>query len=280
MPYQAEISRTNPACILFLIDQSGSMCASWGGGAAKSKADGVADIINRLLQELVLRCAKTEGVRDYFHVGVVGYGSHTGPAFGGALAGKELVPVSQVGDNPCEIEDRTKKVADGAGGLVDLNIRFPIWFKPVASGGTPMRQAFTVAVSIVRQFLAKFPHCFPPIVINLTDGDSTDGDPADLMRQLTALASTDGQVLLFNFHISAAGGGQIAFPHSPEQLPSDRFARLLFDGASELTSYMREMAQADHGMPLPSGARGYVFNADSVLMIQALDIGTRVDNLR
>jgi hypothetical protein len=55
MPYTAEISRANPSCFLFLIDQSGSMADPFGGGAARRKADGVADAINRLLQNLVIK---------------------------------------------------------------------------------------------------------------------------------------------------------------------------------------------------------------------------------
>ena len=39
----------------------------FGAGESKrKKADGVADAINRLLQNLVIKCAKEEGVRDYF----------------------------------------------------------------------------------------------------------------------------------------------------------------------------------------------------------------------
>jgi hypothetical protein len=103
---------------------------------------GVADAINRLLQNLVLKCAKEEGVRDYFYVGVLGYGTKVGPAFTGPLAGRDLVPINEVGNMPARVEARTRKVDDGAGGFVDQTIRLPIWFDPVANGGTPMCQAF------------------------------------------------------------------------------------------------------------------------------------------
>ena len=39
MPYTAEISRANPTCFLFLIDQSGSMADSFGTEGAGRKAD-------------------------------------------------------------------------------------------------------------------------------------------------------------------------------------------------------------------------------------------------
>jgi hypothetical protein len=43
LPYSAEISRTNPTAILFLLDQSSSMLEAFGSQPEKSKADGVAE---------------------------------------------------------------------------------------------------------------------------------------------------------------------------------------------------------------------------------------------
>ncbi len=278
MSYSAEISRANPSCFLFLIDQSGSMADPFPADPGKRKADGVADAINRLLQNLVIKCAKAEGVRDYYYVGVIGYGERIGPAFGGALSGQELVPISAVAANPVRIEERKKKVDDGAGGLVEQTVMFPIWFDPVANKGTPMREALTLADRILRQFVADHPHCFPPVLIHISDGESTDGDPTDLMRQITTICSTDGAVLLFNLHISSNVSNPIAFPNAPAALP-DKYAQLLFDTSSELTPFMEGVAK-EQGFEIQQGARGFVFNGDLTLVIQALDIGTRPSNLR
>jgi len=79
VPYAADISRANPSCFLFVIDQSGSMGDPFAGaGAGRSKAQELADVINRLLQTLVTRCAHGEDVRDYFEIGVIGYGNAIG----------------------------------------------------------------------------------------------------------------------------------------------------------------------------------------------------------
>ena len=137
--YNAEISRTNPSCFLFLIDQSSSMQdvldptgvqvldqpvvqdgrTYTHAGHGRTKGQAVADGINRLLQNLVIKCAKSEGVRDYYHVGVLGYGTTVGPAFSGPLAGRELAPIGDIATMPARVEERTKKVDDGAGGLVN-----------------------------------------------------------------------------------------------------------------------------------------------------------------
>ncbi len=281
MPYSAEISRTNPTCFVFLIDQSLSMNEPFGGEAGgKSKAQGVADAINRLLQTLVLRCAKSEGVRDYFHVGVVGYGNLIGPAFKGPLAGQEIVPISALANQPLRIDERVRKIDDGAGGLVDQSVKFPIWFEPVADGRTPMCQALRLAKHIVGEFIGRAPDCFPPLVINITDGEANDGDPEPPAAEIMAMHSSDGQVLLFNVHLSSRSEKPIEFPGDDAGLPDD-YAKLLFRMSSALPDRMREVAQREE-MAVTGISRGFVFNADLVSVIRFLDIGTRVDarNLR
>jgi hypothetical protein len=279
MPYSAEISRANPSCFLFLVDQSGSMEDPFGGGeSARKKADSVADAINRLLQNLVIKCAKEEGIRDYFYVGVLGYGDQVGPALSGPLAGKELVSISDIGNHPARIEQRVKKVEDGAGGLVEQPIRFPVWFDPKSHGATPMCQALTLAHDVLGRWLPQHPDSFPPIVINLTDGEATDGNPAAAATALRDLQSSDGNVLLFNIHLSSKGARPIEFPEATGGLP-DQYAKQMFELSSMLTPTMRAIAQQE-GYAVGDGSRGFVFNADMVSLIKFLDIGTRPSNLR
>ena len=278
MVYTAEISRSNPSCFLFLIDRSGSMEDDWAGEPGKQKAEGLATVINRLLQNLVIKCAKSEGVRDYYHVGVLGYGGNVGPAFSGQLAGKNLAPISEIADTPARIEERTRKTDDGAGGLVEQTVKFPVWFDAVASGGTPMCQAFTRAQSIVRGWLERHPDGFPPIVINITDGEATDGDPTKPAEALKGLGNSDGNALLFNVHLSSQRAEPVQFPGSDSALP-DKYAKLLFSLSSPLPEFMRSLAQQE-GFDVGDSSRGFVFNADPVSVIQFLDIGTRPSNLR
>ncbi|MCX6113091.1 MAG: VWA domain-containing protein [Proteobacteria bacterium] len=278
MAYTADISRTNPSCFLFLIDRSGSMEDTFGSDPKRRKADGVADAINRLLQTLTIRCAKAEGVRDYYYVGVIGYGDIIDSAFTGALSGKELVPLSEVAMNPARIETRTKKVEDGAGGLVEQSIKFPTWFAPIANGGTPMCQALKLAQSIIQKWLSQHPDCFPPIIMNITDGEATDGNPIIPAEALTRLSNNDGNVLLFNLHISSHQANPIMFPDSEGILP-DEFARILFGMSSNFPTHLINAAQQE-GFQVSENTRGFVFNADITSVIQFLDIGTRPSNLR
>lgn len=275
MPYSAEISRTNPTCFLFLIDQSQSMREPFGADVAKSKAEGVADAMNRLLQTLVYRCARGEEVLDRYVVGVFGYGKDVGSALGGPLAGEQLVPISSVANGPLRIEERMRKVDDGAGGLVEQKVRFPVWFEPQANGRTPMCAALESARQELQNFIVSFPNCFPPIVINITDGLATDGQPEAWGEALRQLQPVDGNVLLLNLHISSANLQPIEFPNDEQQLVDD-YSRMLFRMSSVLPPPMAQEA-ARQGYDIGEGARGFVFNGNLASVVQFLDIGTRID---
>ena len=281
MAYSAEISRANPSAFLFLIDQSGSMDDPFGRQPDERKADGVADAINRLLQNLVIKCTKSEGVRHYFDVGVIGYGKTgaVGPAFRDALAGKYLVPIYEVADSPTRIEERTKKVPDGAGGLTKQTVKVPIWFDAIADGPTPMCEALGLAHRVLKEWINSHPDSYPPIVINITDGQATDGDPLAPAQELMSLSTNDGNVLFFNCHISERDASPTTFPSGGAELPDDEYASLLFQMSSMLPPGIREAVQSE-GYKLQSGAKGFAFNADLVEMIRFLDIGTRPSSLQ
>jgi hypothetical protein len=273
MAYSVKISRQNPTCFLFLLDQSGSMTDPFGGSSGKRKCDGLADAINRLLYELVLKSTASEGVRDWFHVGVIGYGA-TGvrSAFGGELAGRDLVPISEIADKPLRIEERTRKSDDGAGGIFEQSTKFPVWFEPKAENGTPMCDALLRARDLVQGFIGRSPSCFPPIVINITDGEATDGDPELPAATIRQLATTDGNVLLFNAHLSSESARTIEYPASEAGL-GDQSASRLFRMSSPLPPSFRAAAGRD-GPGRDEAPRGVVYNADLVGIVQFLQTGT------
>src|SRR5262249_32485519 len=220
MAYGAEISRNNPTCFVFLLDQSGSMGDKFGAGETQlRKAYFLADVVNRTLHDLVIRCTRTEEIRDYYYISLIGYGVQ-GPhsvtsAFGGQLNGRTLAKISEVGECPAKIETRAKRVPDGAGGLVEQQVKFPIWLDARSDGATPMCEALGQAKAVVESWLTEHPACFPPVVLHITDGESTDGDPTSAASEISKLASSDGNVLLFNCHLSSDRASKVEYPSSP-----------------------------------------------------------------
>ena len=273
MTYAAPIRRTNPGCLLFLIDQSKSMADPFHG-TGQTKAGVVADALNRLIQNVVLRSAKADGVRDYFRVGVLGYGQGVRAGLGGSVPFKVLIPVSELGAHPLRVETRTKLIPDGVGGVLEQKVKFPVWYDVEASGQTPMCEAFAAAGLAVKGFVEEFPNAFPPIVLNLTDGMPTDGNPQLNARLLSNVGSSDGATLLFNLLISSQPVPADYFPATEERLP-DTCSKLLFRMSSVLPPKLWEAAKAE-GLALQPKARGVVINADPTAIVRFLDIGTRL----
>lgn len=270
--YSSEISRDNPTCILFVIDQSGSMEEKMATG--KSKADFLADVLNKTIYTLVTNCSKADGVRNYFDVGVIGYGGRgAAPGLGGSLSGKVIHPITALATSPLRVEDRKRLEDDGAGGVLERRVKFPVWFDPTSSGGTPMCAGLKEAASALVTWCDAHPNSYPPTVLHVTDGASTDGDPEGIASAIRQISTDDGECLVFNIHVSTQQGETIQFPASDASL-MDSYAKLLFRMSSVFPAHVARLA-ADKGYKLDQGARGFMFNADPKDIANFFDIGTR-----
>lgn len=278
MPHQAPIQRTDPTAFLFLVDQSGSMGDKMAA-SEKTKAQFVADVLNRTLMDLVTRCTKADGVRDYFEIGIIGYGAQGAQnGLQGALGARVLNPISALEANPLRVETRKRKTDDGAGGIIEQSVKFPVWFEPMANGGTPMCDAIRKAGEELAAWCDAHPNSYPPAVLHVTDGESTDGDPEPLADALRQFATNDGNVLLLNLHVSAVAGNPISFPATDSGLP-DQYAKTLFRMSSQLPAHLAKAVQ-EKGLKVSSESKGYVFNAEASEIVDFFDIGTRASQLR
>jgi hypothetical protein len=141
-----------------------------------------------------------------------------------------------------------------------------------------MCAALRRARSILEPWVLEHPDSFPPIIINITDGESTDGDPSTEAFSLRSLSTRDGNALFFNVHISSRAGSPIELPSDASALPDD-YAKTLFHASSVLAPAMISQARLE-GMPVTDQSRGFVYNAAIENVIQFLVIGTRPSNLR
>lgn len=221
-----------------------------------------------------MKCARGSDIRDFFHVAVLGYGQATGSAFTGPLAGRDLVPISDIAKSPARVEERVRKIPDGVGGLIEERFELPIWIDPINVGGTPMTQVFEKAQHILRGWLQAHSDCYPPMIINVTDGEADDpATAATAANALKSMSSLDGSVLLFNIHISSINTNAVVFPASEVGLPDDK-AVALFRMSSELPPQLISFAK-ESGLGAGPGSRGFAFNTDMTNLISILDVGTK-----
>jgi hypothetical protein len=277
MSYTKEINRKNPTCFLFVIDQSGSMDETMSGGRIKSEF--VADVLNRTIAETIVRCTKADGVRDYFEIGVIGYGGDdVGSAFGGALSGHTLLPISEIECNPLRIDEREQDIDTGDDVLDRQVVKFPVWIDPQHDGGTPMCAAMGMIAETVAEWCDSHPSSYPPTIVHVTDGQSTDGDPEEIAEAVKGISTNDGEVLLFNLHVDTKSGDEIVFPSSEDELPDD-YARLLFRMSSTVPDHLISVAQS-MGYDVTDDSRFFAYKAGMDFIGHFFEIGTRASQLR
>ena len=278
-PYTQEISRQNKACFLFLLDQSFSMEEPLGNSTNR-KCDELVTAINGWLQNMAIRASGDEGIKDWMDVGGFGYRTDRSAnpiiesALTGALSGRKFVSIADIGMNPARIDTRNQFIPDEeTGEMIEVPCEVPVWVDPVTEGGTPMCHMLYQAHQMLSEWIALHPRSFPPIVVHITDGESQDGDPIPYADAVKKLATEDGNVLLFNCHLSMTAADPFMFPANEGGLPDD-LARVLFRMSSVLPDPFVRHATME-GFQLQQGARGMAFNADMVCLIQFLNMGTQ-----
>jgi len=288
MSYKAEISRKNPTAFVFLIDQSGSMGAESGindeNGNPVPKAQAVSDAINSLIEELINRCQKREGINDYFDIALLGYGQKSNEAYfawEGDLKGNDWCTISQLKTNFVdEIKYNIEVVIRGK--IETEKQTKKIWINPVAHGITPMKAALIQTKELLEDWIKDHKDSFPPIVINITDAWATDisnkQELIDVANDIKSLQTTDGNVIVFNCHIAGSKAQPTIFPSSIDDLPDDEHAYTLFSMSSELPEQYINLIIEIFGKEALTykHAWGMAYNSPITALIKLLDIGTRV----
>ncbi|MBM3994370.1 MAG: hypothetical protein FJ303_09495 [Planctomycetes bacterium] len=242
------------------------MNGKFGHQPEKKLAEGVADILNDTLANLCIRASRDAGMADYFYLGIIRYHSikdasqmdvnRVESALQGALQGEKLAPISRLALSPLRVKEVKKLAKDPMGREVTKTNRQQVWVEPHGEGNTPLAEALAMAADWVKGFIAGHPGCFPPQVINLTDGRPTT-DPRPNAKALCDLRSSDGNVLFFNVHITDKALTTVEYPGTEAVLPQEektaKLARLLYGMSSILPEKYRVMAQA-MGMTLPDQA--------------------------
>ena len=259
--YQELLSSSKPGLIIIMIDQSGSMGEAYGNS---TKANFAALAVNRVIAEIITACTAGDRIKDRCYVGVVGYGS------GVKLLFLDTVSVLAENTNITTV----KKLSDGAGGLVEADEVVRIFVDPISSNGTPMTEAFQLACQGVEKFISGHPYSFPPIVINITDGEPNNMNTAATeAKKIAQLKTTDGNVIIMNAHIAELSEGKVELPSSNSGFDSNKFANFLFDISTVLPETLAKRAK-NVGFNVQPGSRGFVFNADAKTLVKLLNFGT------
>ncbi len=263
MLYDAHLTWKNPGCVVIVVDQSAITAQLFGNQPSKTKAEAIADAVNSLLYDLVIRCARGDGIHECLRVGVIGYGATVGSALGGVLAGGPLLTIGEVANNPLRVELRER--------FPDRKMKIPIWVEPKAKGNAPSSEPLGLTRIELLEFLQRHPDCFPPLVLHYTS--RMPDEVAELIADsLRGLASSNGGVLLWNCYLMSKQHPPISFPAVETELP-DEPARKLFQMSSYLPSAYATAIQSD-GYSVTPRARAFVLNGNLFPLVGCLPTGS------
>lgn len=279
--YTAQITRNTPTAFIFLIDQSVSMQNyTTLYGEEMPMAEAVARIVNHQLNELVLRCIKGSETRDYYDIAIIGYGEKAYSGWKGELEGRDFVKPSELKEHPYK-KITTKKETRTRKGVKVVEIEEVQWIEAEATEGwTRVHHAFEKAKGLLDEWMKKHhdKDCYPPTIINITDGEFNGATKEYVLQQANELKSmftNDGNVILFNIHISANKAVCVTCPASKDEVSFSSLATTMYEMSSLLPMRYSDRIADLRGDGTPNNRyRAMSINADMSTLIQLMDIGT------
>jgi hypothetical protein len=262
--YSAPITRLHPTAFILLVDRSGSMRERVVfSGAEMTKARAVTLVANSFIDELLYRARREEGTRDYYDMAVIGY---SGDGVRSLVSPDgEFTSPSRLAALPVPREMISRERVLPSGRSVVAVTRHNVWFREKAAGVTPMCEALGEALSLVEWWCRQKRNRvgYPPTVINITDGEASDGDAGAVRavaERIRRTGTADGRTILMNLHLARKDDphSPVLFPSSPSELPDHRYARLLWDMSSDMPdNYHDTIASMRPGAVPPFRALGW-----------------------
>lgn len=279
--YTAQITRNTPTAFIFLIDQSVSMQKyTTLYGEEMPMAEAVARIVNHQLNELVLRCIKGSETRDYYDIAIIGYGENAYSGWKGELEGRDFVKPSELKEHPYK-KITTKKETRTRKGVKVVEVEEVQWIEAEATEGwTRVHHAFEKAKGLLDEWMEKHhdKDCYPPTIINITDGEFNGATKEYVLQQANELKSmftNDGNVILFNIHISANKAVCVTCPASKDEVSFSSLATTMYEMSSLLPMRYSDRIADLRGDGTPNNRyRAMSINTDMSTLIQLMDIGT------
>ncbi|MFI3266437.1 MAG: vWA domain-containing protein [Rikenellaceae bacterium] len=283
---KARITRNTPAAIVVLIDQSGSMSEKINHhGTIKTKAQALAEIVDMMLSELLLRCKVEGAYRDYFDIAVLSY---SGSGVNSMLTPSIVAPFISISNLAesfiCRCNLSRERVLP-SGKTIISTIEQKRWIEPASNGNTPMFKALNTTFDMLSAWLLahRRENHIAPMVFNISDGEASDASYAqleDVAQKIKSLGSPEQQTKLFNIHLASESEQNVLmFPCNKDNLSTHKYAELLYDMSSSLpdeyTSYIESITLAK----ATGSFRGVCYNTDMNKLLGILNIGSASINL-
>ena len=278
--YTQEITRCHRAAIVIAIDQSCSMSGRMVlNGLELPKAEVVSMVAGRLIDELIMRSNREGEFRHYYDIAIIGYsGDRVYSLLGEKL---DFLPITELATRKVPRMVYALNYHTLKDGDTTFSEEVSRWVEPLAQGSTPMCRMLYKVTELVAKWCSRKENreSFPPIVINITDGEPTDCDDnelRDICAQVRRVATEDGETLLLNVHICTDWTlPSIVFPMPDDLIGAGRQARTLAECSSIMPSAFDDAIIELKGMGAVPPFYGMGYNASVIELLSIINIGSR-----
>ena len=263
-------SSATPGLLIIMVDQSGSMMKPYYGDDSRTQY--AAKAVNRVINTLIQKNFDGKAPKNRCFIMVIGYDVEVKKIASGFLQTLE--------QSPLRFDEVMVKVPDGAGGLVEIKKKVPVWIEPIDKDRwTNMTGAFQMAKDTIEAWLQDKPNNPAPVIINISDGrpyyDKKEisvcvNETIEIVNQIKAIDTNDGKVQIFNAMLG--DGEQVIFPVSNTDLVSDE-AKFLYEISTEIPEAYKVAAEKNE-LKFEMGARGAIYNADAEHLVKLIDFGS------
>tara|TARA_Y100000590_G_scaffold105079_1_gene119556 strand:- start:830 stop:1684 length:855 start_codon:yes stop_codon:yes gene_type:complete len=265
--YDNRYTRSHPGLQIALLDYSYSMIdpivQATDGSEALTKIDAAAWIIDHWLYELVEACGGGESgeFKQYLDLAVLKFDDKISSGFNSIPIGELPTTVEKV--NAAGKFEETNVTRDGQS---DTLLKWIDTDKELG-GQTKMCAALQSAEDMIKNWIPNKEESFPPVVLNVTDGQANDCGPDELIKlcdRIKAEKTDNGNALLGCLHVTSEEINPILFPTSEQYVREnckDPFAILLFHMASTIPDELVERAKK-YGLPVENGSKFFIYGSN------------------
>lgn len=141
--------------------------------------------------------------------------------FEGPLAGQVVVRNSDLIEGAIRIEESESQVSNGAGGLITVKKKSPIYFDVEPAACSPPQAAFAAAAGIIGEWLSSHPSGPQPLILHLTRGAHAVSDIQDAVAEFASSLTGNAQPILQQLVVTEAPHKSLAYPDNDSDIQGD-----------------------------------------------------------
>ena len=172
MPYEINASSATPRLLILLTDE----------------LEESVKVVNRIIDDIIMINWSGEAPKNRCFISVIGYNHNVKELCSGWLKDLETSPLRS--------ETLKKNVPDGAGGIVEVEFKQPVWVVPVANN--PIVEDYVNAIDFTKELINEWvkKEKLSPIVLDCSTKCYANNSMEEI-KQLKQISSIDGPVLFF-----------------------------------------------------------------------------------